>query len=38
MSKNLKRILLASVGAIVFAGRERSRGNAAFDASVGRNR
>ena len=26
MSKNLKRILLTSVGAIVFAGRERSRG------------
>ena len=31
MSKNLKRTLLASVGAIVFAGRKRSRGvNAAI--------
>ena len=26
MSKNLRQILLASVGAIVFAGRKRSRG------------
>ena len=26
MSKNLKRVFLASVGAIVFAGRKRSRG------------